>query len=231
MRALTSIATGLCAAPLLVLAGFALANAFTKRRGGGSDQTIAAGYVGLLVGFGFAVVGFFVLWSLAQRFVPDERLRLLQIADAVMLVGGILLWSRLLAPDPPLEYPDHQAVLEIEARVPKSALSGAAANSAVSILFTGGTDLNLPHPERIREEDGAVVVPWETTPIRVKAWTVQVIVKDRTAAFTLPLAKRPDRSIEWSGWLEPAPAGAASEPPAAGVTMRFRFLLVPYGSR
>ena len=68
-RFLACIATGLCAAPLLALAGFAITSALLPSGGGGSDQTIGRGYAGLAGGIALAAVGFFVaaLWG---RFKP-----------------------------------------------------------------------------------------------------------------------------------------------------------------
>ncbi|MEA2627491.1 MAG: hypothetical protein QOD06_3536 [Candidatus Binatota bacterium] len=227
-RTLTLIATALCAAPLLVLAGFALVQALGRGGGGGSDQSIASAYLGLVAGLAVAALGFVAIWQLGERLVPDRYLRHLQVADGIVLVAGLVLWSWLLAPDPRLEYAGNRGTLEVEARVARSILGGESVDAVVAIDFAGGEDSSVPHPEGAREEGDFVVVPWQTTPITVRAWEVSVFVRDRPAIFTLDLPPRPKRSTEWSGWI--APAARPGYETLEGLVLRYRFRLIPHGS-
>ncbi len=225
---LAFIATGVCAAPLLALAGFAITATFIRPGGGGSDQAIAHGYVGLLGGFALAVLGFFVLGYLAQRFVPQQYVRYLLAADVVLLLVGIVAWHRTLATEPRLEYADGRALLQVEARIPRAILAGDPIDAVASIEFAGGEDLSDPHPERARQEGDAVILPWETTPIRVRTWEIRVTVRNQPALFELPLARVPVDSPEWSDWIRPAAREGYITP--EGVTLRYRFRVVPHGS-
>lgn len=225
------IATGLCAAPLLVLAGFGIAQLVGRGGGGGSDQTIATGYLGLFLGMVLAVAGFVAAWYLG-RAVADRHLPYLLGADAIALVAGVITWYRIAAPDPPLEYANQQPVLEVEARIPKAALAGRPVTDVASVDFAGGTDQSVPHPEGVRDDGAFMVLPWETTPFRVRAWEVRVFLHerehDRESLFRLDLPRRPQRSTDWSGWVAPV-TGEGSETPA-GLAIRYRFRLIPYGS-
>jgi MFS family permease len=225
-RSLAFVVTGVSAAPLLALAGFALTNVLA-RKGPGSDSTIAAGYIGVLGGLALAGVGFFVVGYLAQRFVGPAHLRYLLVVDAVLLIAGVVAWRGLLAESPRLEYADQRAILEVEARIPKSRLGGASLESA-SIDFTGGPDASVPHPEAARDDGDAMILPWETTPIRVKRWEVRVFVRNAPSLFTLRLPARPEPSTEWSDWIRPSARDGSTAPD--GLTLRYRFLLRPHGS-
>jgi len=227
-RSLAFIATGLCAAPLLALAGFAITSTLVGPGGGGSDQTIAQGYAGLLGGIALAVLGFFVVWYVARRFVPAQHLRYLVAADVLLLVVGIARWHRLLAMDPKLEYADGRAVLQVEVRIPQAILGGDPLDAVASIDFAGGQDLSEPHPERARQDGDAVILPWETTPIRVRAWHIRLIVRNQAALFELPLPPVPVSSPHWSDWIRPSAREGYTGP--EGVALRYRFLVRPHGS-
>jgi hypothetical protein len=223
---LVSIATGLCAAPLLSLAGFAITNLLARPGGGGSDQTIAHGYLGLLAGIALAVIGFFVFWYSAQRFVPQQQMRYLIAADVVVLIAGIAAWHYTLASAPRVEYPAGRAVLQVEARIPKAILADDPIDAVASIDFAGGEDLSDPHPEGARADGDAVILPWETTPIRVRAWQIRVFVRGAPLLFELPLARMPESSAEWSQWIRPAAREGSSSQDA--VMLRYRFQVLPH---
>jgi hypothetical protein len=217
-RFLAFVATGLCAA---------IATALLPSGGGGSDQAIGRGYAGMAGGIALAAAGFFALGWAAQRFVPAHRVRYLLAADAVLLVVGIVAWRGMLAPDPVLEYAEGRGVLQVEARLPRARHGADPIEEIVSIGFAGGTDLSDPHPERRRDEGDAVILPWETTPMRVRAWDIDVIVRGQPVRFTLPLPKVPASSAEWSAWTSPqADQGSLH---ARGLTLRYRFLVIPFG--
>jgi hypothetical protein len=227
-RHLAFIATGLCAAPLLALAGFAITSMLLGLHGGGSDQTIAQGYAGLLGGIALGVLGFFVLWYISQRFVTAQHVRYLVAADVAVLLVGIAAWRPMLAIDPKLEYADGRAVLQVELRIPQTILARDRIDTVASIDFAGGQDLSEPHPERARQDGDAVILPWETTPFRVRAWEIRVIVRDQSALFELPLRPVPADSPDWSNWIQPSGREGYSRP--AGVTLRYRFLVRPHGT-
>lgn len=216
-RSIAYVATGLCAAPLLLLAGMMLSRG-VLRVGGGSDHTIAQGYVGILGGVALAIVGGALFWYLARQFVPGHRVAPLLAADAVVLVVGLVVWQRTFAAPSHLEYAGATALLQVEVRVPQSILAGDQVGSVVAIDFAGGSDASVPHPELARADGDAVIVPWETTPIRVNEWLVRVIVRDAELMFELPLAKVPGPAPNWAGWISPR-----ADTSAAGRDVRLRY--------
>lgn len=224
-RSLACVATGICAAPLLMIAGMMLTRA-VMRPAGGADQAIAQGYAVVLGGIVFALVGGVSIWYLARQLVPDQRLGVLVAVDVVMLMIGVAIVRSTFAVPPQLEYTDASPLLQLEVRVPQEVLAGDRFNDIVAIDFAGGSHSSVPHPELARTEGNATIIPWETTPIRVSAWSVLVIVRNTELMFELPLAKRPDPSAEWSQWIAPR---ADSQSAPRGVTIRYRFQLTPYG--
>lgn len=226
-RSLVFIATGLCAAPLLALAGFAIIEALMPSGGGGSDPRIARGYLGLVGGIVLAVVGFFALGWAAQRLVPEQQFGYLALADVIILVVGIVAWRSMLADDPALEYAEGRGVLQIEVRIPRVILGAEPIDAVVSIDFAGGTDLSDPHPERVRDDGDAVILPWETTPMRVRAWEIRVFVRHEPMLFALPLPRVPAGSARWSEWIPPSEIQDSTR--SGGMTLRYRFLVIPHG--
>lgn len=227
-RTLAFLATGLCAAPLLTLAGFAITSAVVGPSGGGSDQTIARGYISLLGGMALAVVGFVVLGYAAQRFVPAQHWRYLLAADVILLVLGLAVWRPMLASDRKLEYADASPVLQVELRIAQTVLASDPIDAVASIDFIGGTSSSVPHPEAIRQDGDAFILPWETTPLRLRAWEVRVFVRTQPVLFELPLPSRPAHSPAWSNWIQPSAHTDYTTP--QGVSLRYRFLLRPHGS-
>ena len=163
----------------------------------------------------------------AQRFVPEQQVRYLLVADAVLLVIGIVVWRGMLAADPLLEYDAGRGVLQVELRLPRAILGAEPIDAVASIDFAGGTDLSEPHPERVRDDGDAVVLPWETTPIRVRRWEIRVIVRGEPVLFTLPLPRKPASSADWSAWTRPSASQGSTR--LDGMTLRHRFLVIPFG--
>jgi hypothetical protein len=225
-RTVTLLATGLAIAPAFYLAGFVMAARMT-RGSTGTDSGIAAGYTALVTGFLFAAVGFALVWMLASRYLSPGMYRPALIVDAILVVGWVVAWNRFMSPTPAFEYPGHRAVLEVEVRAADTLLGDASAGG-LAIDFVGGQDLSLAHPEAVRREDGVTVLPWETTPLRVDAWEVRVFVREAPSLFRLDLPKRPAASTEWSEWIAPAAAEGYATPP--GLSLRYRFRLMPHGS-
>lgn len=226
-RTVTLIATGLALAPAFFLAGSAISARMT-RGSTGTDSSIAAAYLSVAVGLLCAVLGFLLVWMVARRFLSPGLLRPVQIVDLVLIVGWLAAWNRFMTPTPAFEYPGHRAVLEVEARVADSLLAGSPVTSAVTISFVGGEDLSLPHPEGVRTGEGSTILPWETTPIAVRSWEIRVALHDTPSLFRLNLPKRPAASTEWSEWIPPAAAEEYATP--AGLSLRYRFRLIPHGS-
>jgi hypothetical protein len=226
-RTLTLIGCGLAIAPLFYLAGFAITGWWTKGSTG-PDSSIAAAMMTVLVASGAAIVGFALVLWLASRFVGDPAPKILQMASVIVIVGWVVGFKTLVFPDLSFEYSGHRAVLDVEARVPSSALGDRPVASALAISFTGGQDLDVKHPDQVRREGEFTILPWETTPITLPQWEVRVALDGKAALFRPDLPKRPQRSTEWSAWIAPLP-GAESET-AARLTIRYRFRLVPYGS-
>jgi hypothetical protein len=226
-RFLVVVATALAPAPLLCMAGMALANA-ALGDSGGADRSIAVSYLALLAGIGTALVGAVPCGFLAARIGGGTQVRLLLLADAIVLVVGVVVWARLLAPAPALEYADRTPSLDVEVRVADSVLSGARVTDAVAVDFVGGSDLSLPHPESARSEDGYAILPWETTPLRVRAWEVRVILHNHPLLFRLGLPRRPSAATEWSDWIRPTPSEGFEM--QEGIQLRYRFRLTAPGS-
>lgn len=225
-RSLAFIATGLCAAPLLVIAGMTLTHSLT-RPGGGSDQTIAQGYATVLGGIALAIVGGALIWYLTRHFVPENRVGYLLAIDVVVLVIGLVTWQRTFSETPRLESAEGTPLLQVELRIPQDVLAGDQVDAVVAIDFAGGDDASVPHPELARVEGNAVILPWETTPIRVNAWQIRVMVRDAEMMFDLPFARAPDPSTVWSGWIGPASDGPRNP---EGVTLRYRYQVIARGS-
>ncbi|MFC5412106.1 hypothetical protein ACFPMF_22465 [Larkinella bovis] len=230
-RFLTLLIASLCAAPLYFFLFSGIV--FSMNKGLSGDSGMAVAYFGTWGGFLAAFVGFWLTWLLAQRLLADHFLRYLQLFDGVALIGWLvtyLIWSA----DEPyvLQYADHRAVLDVEARVPKAFLNGQAIDSALGFQFIG-QDFESRLPMPVREEGGFVILPWQTTPYEINKWRMRVFVYNEPVDYQLDLPKHPQESTAWSGWITPS-AGQQSEPlparMAQNFTLRYRFRLVPHGS-
>lgn len=92
-----------------------------------------------------------------------------------------------------------------------------------------GSLLNTFHDDQVRDEGSFVILPWDTTPYRVKAWAIDVLLNGDAghATFSLGLPARPEVSTGWSDWL--APDNGAAMDVGSGLALRFRFRIVPNG--
>jgi hypothetical protein len=230
-RFLTLLVASLCAAPLFYFLVSGIV--FVSNKGASGDSGMAVAYLGVWGGFLAAFAGFFLVWFLARYFLVENYLRYLQIFDGVALVGWFVLymsWSD--KQDYRLEYPDRRAVVMVEVRSTRSFLNGKTIDSQLTPQLYG-QNLDIKHPDQIREEGDFVILPWETTPISLKSWEVWLFVNNKRVSFPLDLPKRPSESTEWSGWM--APSATQEEPLPAGVlqnvAIRYRFRLIPYGSQ
>jgi MFS family permease len=222
-RGAVAVVTGIATAPLFALLAFWLTD-LSLTSGGGPDGALANAYFTTLMGLLGGLAGgigaaFITAWRLPARLRPHFL-----IADAILVVGLIAGWGFLFAEPSPLEYADARPVLEAEIRVPQ----GLGVDAIDAISFNEGL-LDSRHDELVRNEDGFTILPWETTPYRVAAWEIQVIIANnpKWTRFVLDLPRRPTQSTEWSGWLMPT-AGEALDLPA-DVALRYRFRLIPYG--
>jgi hypothetical protein len=190
---------------------------------GGSDQSIAAGCMGLLIGTLATGMGSFWLYHLLQGSLLHSHLRNVQIADALLLTGWLVAVVLILRAEPvKLTYSEAKAVLEVELRAGKTLLEGGSIDSVACISFVGGDNLNYPHPELVRRETDYQILPWETTVLDVQEWKVLVFWKGKEVPFMLDLPKRPVQSTRWSGWQNP------HQQVLPGLMLRYRFRIVPY---
>ncbi|GAB2559692.1 hypothetical protein [Spirosoma areae] len=232
-RFLTLLVASLCAAPLAYFATYWLIVAMNQDAHG-PDARLGAAYLSVWGGFAAVPVGFFLVWFLASRFLLPEHLRLLQIIDVVGIVGWGIVYLNYSGKQPQrLAYADHRAVLEVELRATKAMLAGRSIDSLVSIRYYVGTNFDTPHPDRVREEGDAVILPWETVPYEVTEWGVVVFLKNQPVLFWLDLPRRPEKSTDWSGWGTPVHYQDSAIPDEArqGLTLRYRFRLVPHGQQ
>ncbi|GAB3998363.1 hypothetical protein GCM10028807_45850 [Spirosoma daeguense] len=221
-RYVTILVAGICAAPL----GFFLAGwSFLSDNRGNSDQTIANGYAGILLGIVGAIVSFAVTLYLTNNLIAKGYLRQIQLVDVLMIIGwGVALFIVFDNQPRLLNYVDHNPILEVDVRVKKSQLKDSI-DKAVEVMFSE-TSLTYYRTEQIRNEDNSVILPWFGYLYRVKDWQVRVYLHNQPADFQMNLPRRPTESTEWSGWIEPMPNPAEKAPD--GLTIRYRFRLVPY---
>lgn len=222
-RRAVPVISGLCATPALALFALAVAD-LVLGSGGGSDQAIAKSYLALLGALFAAVAGGTGVAIAASRLPARWRPHLLAI-DGVVIVGLIVAWAVFMADPAALEYADARPLLEAELRIPKTA---GGRDLVQAFVFTEGL-LDTLHDDRIRDDGAFVILPWETTPYRVRSWVIEVLLHgvDSSAMFSLDLPTRPVASTEWSNWLPTDSSDDATVPP--GLALRFRFRLIPYG--
>lgn len=231
-RFLTLLIASLCAAPLFY---FATAKFIVvlNQDASSPDDRLGVAYLSTYLGFIAIPVGFFIVWFLASRFLLPQHIRLLQIADVIALTGWGIIYGNYQNKQPQrLEYSDHRPVLEIELRATKTLLGGRSLDSLIEMRYYGGTDfMATSHPERIREEGDSVILPWETIPYEVKEWGMVVFLPNTAVLFRIDLPRRPTQSTDWSGWIKPGSYQEKPIPEEAqqGLTLRYRFRLVPYG--
>ncbi|GAB3714700.1 hypothetical protein GCM10027592_54680 [Spirosoma flavus] len=223
-RYVTIFVASLCTAPLFF---FVAGWPFLSDNRGNSDQTIANGYIGLLLGTAAAIVGFIVISYLANVWIGKGYLRAIQIADLIMLVGWGVAWFIYDNKQPyELHYAAQNAILDIEVRASKDLLNGKPIDKAARIRFAeeGYTYYQL---DRIRQEGEFMILPWYAYLRRIRAWDIQVNLSQQETYFQMNFPKRPPQTTEWSNWVLPSPHPECATP--AGLSIRYRFRLVPYG--
>ncbi len=221
---MTLLVTSLCAASLL---GTLVAWLIWQQRGSGPDDTLGIAFGGLYLGIAAGLLGFFLSWFLVPRYLFPAYLRPVQIADGLVVLGWGIAGLMALSRQPQeLNYDGHRPVLEVEVRADTTLLKGKAIQDAVEILYVGGQDFDYPTSAEVRKEGAFEVLPWATVPFEVKEWAVRVFLPDRPTWFSLALPKRPTQSTDWSGWIKPTPREDNTTPD--GITLRYRFRLVPF---
>jgi len=232
-RLLTLIATGLWVFPLCAFGGFALAvKLFEKSpQQGGNMDGMAIGLLGIVAGFVSGALGFGIAAFLAGRFVPSEKFLFLQIADGVILSAmaiAAIVYNIKTAPPAPLEYYGREVLLELELRAPTANLKGKSFNDVVSVSFRGGQGADVAHPENMRTEGEFTIYPVTIHLIRVNEWEIRVPLRDETnaaALFSLDLPLRPEKTTEWSGWVESKATEEYEK--SKWINLRYRFHLKP----
>ena len=232
-RILTLFITSLCAAPLFYFATGWLVVAFNQGARS-ADERLGMAYASTYGGMLAALAGFFLIWFLASRFLLPQHLRLLQVADALAVVGWGIVYLNYANKQPQrLAYADHRPVLEVELRARKALLGGRSITSIIQMRYYSGTNFEIPPPGGLREEGDAVILPWATVPYEVKEWGMVVFLENQPVLFRLDLPRRPTQSTDWSDWLKPGQYQDYAIPQVAqqGLTLRYRFRLVPHGEQ
>ncbi|GAB3506313.1 hypothetical protein GCM10027341_39160 [Spirosoma knui] len=230
-RVISSLLASLFAAPLFYFATAWLLKAANSETGGPDDR-LAVAYLSTFGGFAAMIIGFFLVGFVTYRFLSPHYLRIVQLTDAVALIGWIIVYMNYADQQPQrLDYGDYRPVLEVELRATNALLGDSAIDSLLTLDFSGGTDVNSPHPEQIRHEADVTILPWETTPIDVKQWEVRAFLRNQPMLFPLDLPRRPDQSTDWSNWQKPVQYQDYTLPEKAkhGLSLRYRFRLIPYG--
>jgi hypothetical protein len=232
-RILTLFIASLCAAPLFYFATSWLVVIFNQDASG-PDAKLGVAYFSTFGGLAMALAGFFLSWFLAGRFLLPQHLRLLQVVDALAVVGWVIVYVNYAGKQPlRLEYVDHRPVLEVELRATRALLGGRSLTSLIEMRYYGGTDFEIRLPQQLREEDDAVILPWATVTYEVKEWGMVVFLQTQPVLFRLDLPRRPTQSTDWSDWLKPGQYQDYAVPEEArqGLMLRYRFRLVPHGEQ
>ncbi|MVM34904.1 hypothetical protein GO755_33055 [Spirosoma sp. HMF4905] len=230
-RSVTLLVACLCTAPLFFMLGYGLVWWFTKDAGGGSDDSIAYGYFGILGGLAITGIGIGLLWYLSGRFLTPTYLRYLQITDGILLAGWLVYWLVNASQQPQrLRYEGKWAALEIEVRVNKPLLNGSDIASAISMDYIGGQNSgNFPRSDAVREDGEFVILPWATAPMDVDKWQMRVFLHNNPVLFLLDLPRLPTQSTNWSNWIFPSQYQdySLSDTIKQRLTLRYRLRLVP----
>ncbi len=231
-RMLYSLLASLCTAPLFYFATYWLVIAL-NRNTHGSDSQLGVAYLSVFGGFIAAIAGFALVWLLTYRFLLPQYLRIVQVVILIATVGWGLVYMSFANKQPQkLDYADQRAVLEVELRATKTVLGKGTIDSLTAMDFVGGTNFDQPHPDQVRDEGEAMILPWETVVDKVDQWHMRVFLQNQPMLFPLDLPRRPEKSTEWSGWLAPVQYQDFPLPETArqGLTLRYRFRLKPYGT-
>ena len=221
-RFLTAFVLGLCAAPLFFILTLLLID-FINRSDPSQSPSLSNS---LVLGVGMAISGFVCLGGLAWFCAEHGYLRPVQTATGLMVAGWGIAGAMFAWKEPrSLDYTAQQAVIEAEIRVAKSLLNSQPLTQAVVPSFSGG---NVDHDNtaRIREEGAFLIMPWETKVTVVYSWSIWItLLNMEHLYFPLNLPYRPTQSTDWSSWTAPSPHKNSTTP--AGLTLRYRFRLVP----
>ena len=206
-RGVTAVVAGWCAAPLCCSAARYL-YAHLAPSAGASDYDVGGRLVSSFIFVIATATGFIVTVAVVRSLVPDEWLRAVQIVDVVGVLA-LLAWmsvglqSRSMHPAP-------DGVLEIELRSPRELLSGVDSGKRTQVYFGNGRAQETAQTERIREEDGAAILPVEMKVYEHRGWSV--VVRRNTDVrhnfwdrywFDLRMPESPATAIPWSGWIKP----------------------------
>ena len=221
-RALTALVAGWCAARLGSRMALYLYLRFWPGAGV-SDYDNAGAVLSKLFPVLAATSGFILAVVLVKEYVPDSWMRTVQVCDAIGIV--VAVWSIASYHSKPL----HDApagILEVELRSPKELL---ADSKRVRVFFGDGRAVETAHPDRIREEDGAAILPVEMQVFEHRGWSV--VVQRNTSErhnlwdrywFDLALPESPGGAIAWSGWIKPARKSGWDS--ADDVALRYRWV-------
>ena len=230
-RFFTVLVASLCISPLGFMLGAFIVDRMTKDAGGGSDDQIAYGYFIILAGLFLGAISFFLVWYLAQRFLVQNYLNYLQVANGLAIVGWLTVWLLNSAQQPQrILFDGRWAALEVEVRTARSLLSDDPISSAISVDYIGGPNSgNFPKPEAVREEGEFVILPWATAPMYVDKWQVRVFLHNKPMLFALNLPRNPTQSSDWSGWIAPTQHQENVVPSDVQqkLSLRYRLRLVP----
>lgn len=239
MKAVLGALAGLAGAAGGLLVAVLLATLFAKltdmtNREGAAGYFVAA--VGILGAFAGTGVGIFLFARSAPegetaRSAGAAVLGLLGLAALVALV----VWGWVRSREGPVKYGDTLASLELELRLrPADAPAGAPSGwldveVQTSTTRPAGTVLS----DRVREEDGHLVVPVVQNPL-IRSSNRSIVVRvaaRRYEVFAPRMKAKPDPKAGWSAWEAPrlvemrgggAEAGTAAEPI---LEMRYRVRL------
>lgn len=227
-RLFTAIFSGLVLVPAAFWAGMAVYLSLYPAHGN-SDNQIASGFMGVLVGILTAAAAFVA----ALFLTPFLPLRYVQIADVVILIASIAVWRFVTAETPQLIYPEgHHGVLTVEFRATKSMLRGASIRDAISFRFDGDGDQAI-YEDLVRHEGEFSILPIQVFPQRTrgKDWAMLVFAGEHpqsSVSFPLALPPQPKADTEWSPWISPSPNEGQIAP--TGLQLRWRFHLARYGA-
>lgn len=232
-RVLSSIVASLCVAPLFYV-GTSWLLITLNQDTHGPDSRLAVAYLSTFGGFAATIFGFFLIWFLTNNLLMPHYLRVVQIFDAIGIVGWVIVYFSFSAQQPQrLDYDGHRAVLEVELRATKALLDQRPIDSVIQLNYCGGTDFTIGLSDPVREEGQTVILSWQTVPYEVKEWKMCVFLENRPILFPLDLPKRPTQSTDWSGWIKPVQYqdSPLPEEALANLTLRYRFRLIPYGQQ
>jgi MFS family permease len=241
MKVVLGALAGLAGAAAGLLVSILLATLFAKlanisdREGAAAYFVAAVGILGALAGTG---VGVFLFARSAPegeaaRSAGAAVLGLLGLAALVALV----VWGWVGSREGPAKYGDTLASLELEFRVlasdaPAGAPSGwLDVEVQTSTTRPPGTVLS----DRVREEDGFLVVPVVQNPlIRSSGRSVVVRVANRRVEVFVPRMKaKPDPKAGWSAWQAPRlvemRGGGAGSGEGAKPILEMRYRIRLYG--